>query len=231
MNNKADLLMWVGDSFYPTSGAFIKEGLAVGCSKRIAAIPDGVVPGLSRVFLAHDEGIGASRPYYCGGCKAMWTEVEAYQVNYGCCRCGKELEMRQAHIFGYFAISHVDVIIDDAVKAAELRAKYAQIDIRQVTTHEVRQEPLRGCGRRHPGLYLVSIVNDAAYMEKMVELARPLAGHVDIRGGLTVFLEPIPYYGEHFRGWRYMEPWMLEASGWEWPQAAMPVSHSVSIAK
>lgn len=51
-----DLLMWVGHKYYPTADDYIKEAIAMGCSKRVPMLPEDVVPGKSRVFLAHDDG-------------------------------------------------------------------------------------------------------------------------------------------------------------------------------
>ena len=51
-----DIVMWCGTGFYPTIDSYVVEGMNQGCSKRIAHLPSDVVPGKSRVFLAHDEG-------------------------------------------------------------------------------------------------------------------------------------------------------------------------------
>jgi len=51
-----DLCMWVGHKFYPTADDYIKEAMTLGCSKRVPMLPEDVVPGRSRVFLAHDDG-------------------------------------------------------------------------------------------------------------------------------------------------------------------------------
>lgn len=51
-----DVIMWVGKGYYPTIDSYIVEAMNLGCAKRIANLPDEVVPGKSRCFLAHDEG-------------------------------------------------------------------------------------------------------------------------------------------------------------------------------
>ncbi len=51
-----DLVMWVGTSFYPTIDSYVTEAMNLGCSKRVPILPEDIVPGKSRVFLAHDEG-------------------------------------------------------------------------------------------------------------------------------------------------------------------------------
>jgi hypothetical protein len=51
-----DLVMWVGTKFYPTIDSYVVEAMNLGCCKRVPILPSDVVPGKSRVFLAHDEG-------------------------------------------------------------------------------------------------------------------------------------------------------------------------------
>lgn len=51
-----DYLMWVGSKNYPTIRDFVREARVFGCSKRIGRILNGLVPGATRIFLAHDEG-------------------------------------------------------------------------------------------------------------------------------------------------------------------------------
>jgi hypothetical protein len=51
-----DLVMWVGTGFYPTIDSYVVEAMNLGCCKRVPTLPSDVVPGKSRVFLAHDEG-------------------------------------------------------------------------------------------------------------------------------------------------------------------------------
>jgi hypothetical protein len=54
LNKPVDLMMWVGREYYTVS-SFIEEAERLGVSKRIphTAIPEGIVPGLSRLFLKH----------------------------------------------------------------------------------------------------------------------------------------------------------------------------------
>lgn len=50
-------LLWVGEKFYETPGAFLDEGMAQGISRRIAQIPRGFEVGRTWVFLAHRKAI------------------------------------------------------------------------------------------------------------------------------------------------------------------------------
>lgn len=49
-------LMWVGEKFY-TPETFSKEALGMGVSKRISALPKGLVVGKTRVLLAHVKAV------------------------------------------------------------------------------------------------------------------------------------------------------------------------------
>jgi len=51
-----DYLMWVGSKNYLTVRDFVREARVFGCCKRIGHVLDRVVPGETRIFLAHDEG-------------------------------------------------------------------------------------------------------------------------------------------------------------------------------
>lgn len=51
-----DYLMWVGAVHYPTVADFRHEARYYGCSKRVGHMLDNIVPGKTRIFLAHDEG-------------------------------------------------------------------------------------------------------------------------------------------------------------------------------
>jgi hypothetical protein len=52
-----DYLMWVGSMYYPTVDTYIRESKRRGICKRLGKLPSGLVPGKSRVFLAHDDGL------------------------------------------------------------------------------------------------------------------------------------------------------------------------------
>jgi hypothetical protein len=53
----SDYLMWVGSIFYPQVNVFINEAKERGVCKRLGHIPGGLVPGKSKIFLAHDDGL------------------------------------------------------------------------------------------------------------------------------------------------------------------------------
>lgn len=51
-----DYLLWVGWRSYPTVRSFTDETSQMGVSRRISKIPNGLVLGRSKIFMAHDEG-------------------------------------------------------------------------------------------------------------------------------------------------------------------------------
>lgn len=50
-------LLWIGEQFYKTPGAFIAEGVAQGFSRRIGTVPRNFKPGETWVLLAHPKAI------------------------------------------------------------------------------------------------------------------------------------------------------------------------------
>lgn len=58
MNKPIDIIMWAGEEHYTVS-SFIKEAERMGVSKRIprTAVPEGIVPGQSRILIKHRQAI------------------------------------------------------------------------------------------------------------------------------------------------------------------------------
>ncbi len=73
-----DLLMWVGKDFYPTVDGFIEEAREYGVNKRLPVVgePPPVVPGFTRLFLAH--------PHACGGSPGVFGYTYLTRVLYTC---------------------------------------------------------------------------------------------------------------------------------------------------
>lgn len=63
-----DLLLWVGSSFYPTIDDYVREAMNMGCAKRIARLPEDIVPGLYTIVKTPDGRLGIFvSDWYCGG--------------------------------------------------------------------------------------------------------------------------------------------------------------------
>lgn len=74
-----DILMWIGRMHYPSIQSYVDETAARGACKRVGRIPAGLVPGASRVFLAHDEGVVGDAVifgyYVIGGAQILVEDV------------------------------------------------------------------------------------------------------------------------------------------------------------
>jgi len=100
-----DLLMWVGKDYY-TVGSFIEEARAHGVNKRIPSTgePPLIVPGVTRLFLAHpDAGPGVfgysylTRAIYTTGPKPTpkWVDDLASRGRVDICDIGPEYDPSQ----------------------------------------------------------------------------------------------------------------------------------------
>lgn len=58
-------LLWIGEKFYKTPDKFIAEGVSLGFSRRIKAVPQGFKIGETWVMLAHAKAVSA--PYWSPG--------------------------------------------------------------------------------------------------------------------------------------------------------------------
>ena len=61
-----DYLMWVGALHYPTVDSFIDEARKRGVCKRVGRLPKNFVLGKSRIFFAHDDGMGPENGFIFG---------------------------------------------------------------------------------------------------------------------------------------------------------------------
>jgi hypothetical protein len=105
-------LLWVGEKFYKTPADFVKEGVNLGFSRRIKAIPQGFKVGETWVLLAHSKSITGSVPELDPN-----TGVET----------GKRITVYKPGIFYVWLPQRVELILNesqrgsDEAKAAEKR--------------------------------------------------------------------------------------------------------------
>ncbi len=179
----SDYLMWVGSSFYPTIEAFVGEADKVGVCKRVPKVPSDMKPGVSRVFLVHDEG---KRP----------TDEEKEQ---GTVSCGQ--------VFGFFPIMAIRLILDDkdAIKKYRDQLKGVTLDI--IGTKQAAKIESRGCGDLVEGaVYLVS----SPTMDQIWSMAEDLTGRMELKGGIVLFKEFVDAsHIARFRGIKHMEPGLI----------------------
>ncbi len=64
-------LLWIGEKFYKTPADFQKEGVAMGFSRRIKALPRGFKVGETWVLLAHSKTIQTLEPKVLEGDQAL----------------------------------------------------------------------------------------------------------------------------------------------------------------
>ena len=77
-----DYGMWVGREFYPSRKDYISEAVQMGCCKKVPGIPENILLGKSRIFLAHKEAG-----------KGMKAVVFGYFILDGIIACTKLQEM------------------------------------------------------------------------------------------------------------------------------------------
>jgi len=74
-------LLWIGEKFYKRPADFVSEGIAMGLSRRISAIPRNFKVGETWVLLAHPKAIGepGTEPCdVCGGGGELEEETEEH---------------------------------------------------------------------------------------------------------------------------------------------------------
>lgn len=71
-------LLWIGEKFYKTPADFSKEGVAMGFSRRIKALPRGFKVGETWVLLAHSKTIEAWEDV--GPAESVQGELDAPKV-------------------------------------------------------------------------------------------------------------------------------------------------------
>lgn len=55
-------LIWVGEKFYPTPQAFMREAHEMGISRKIGALPNGFEVGKTVIYLAHSKLVAENGP-------------------------------------------------------------------------------------------------------------------------------------------------------------------------
>jgi hypothetical protein len=55
-------LIWIGEKFYKTPQDFVREGVAMGFSRRIKAVPHGFEIGKTYIMLAHPKAVRVELP-------------------------------------------------------------------------------------------------------------------------------------------------------------------------
>jgi hypothetical protein len=117
-------LLWVGEKFYKTPADFLKEGMAQGVSRRLAAIPRDFVLGETLVLFAHAKAM--TKP--CPDCLVA-PEPKVGDLICDCETCHGMSIIPQAGIFGCFRPERIEYI----VKADDTTEKLEGIEKRGIT--------------------------------------------------------------------------------------------------
>lgn len=184
-----DILIWVGASYYPTPEDFIAEARKMGISRRIAAVPEALEIGATRLFLAHPNAL--PNPDYDPSYDKK-TDPK-----------GERKHTAKPNLPGVFAltvIERVELIVGEDEKSKE-KMKELEGQVHAVFERDVAMEPERGCGHRKVGgLYLVT---DEDYN---LILHSGAVNAINIRGGIGDIVPPINCYGLHqHKGFTYVD--------------------------
>lgn len=185
-SGSSDYLMWVGTKNYPTVASFVEEASRMGACKRVPGVPADLKIGVTRVFLAHDEGESPTKEERATGVRSKGS------------------------IFGFFPVMAIRLVLDDPEKIAQYQEKLKGLELQVLSTDAARAEPERGCGYLVAGaVYLVSVIGSQS-MDQVWEMAEPLAGATEVQGGIITFRNPIPIlHIARFRGTMRIEPGLV----------------------
>jgi len=195
-----DLIQWVGTCYYSLD-SFIEEAKNLGCCRRISQVPD-IVPGMSRMFLIHDQ---ETRKCTCGWVGSI-DESKKHPKTY---LTDKHKLSPAAVVFGFFIIKGVEVVVKDFSEFELLKQRFKNrqdVDLifTPVLLKDALLEPVRRCGYRKEGFYVVSI--SMKNYDFLVELVKNVyKDQVELAGTFFKFKFPITWNGKHFRGYRYFD--------------------------
>lgn len=111
-------LLWIGEKFYPTPGAFLEEAARVGISRRLPAIPNDFVMGETWVLFAHRKGI-VEQCVVCHGTGAL-----------NCFNCEGTGSIVSAAIVGAFLPERIEYTVkeeDDQEKLERLQKRGVEL--------------------------------------------------------------------------------------------------------
>src|SRR3990172_83641 len=185
-------LMWAGEQHYPTPEDFSLEAANLGVSKRIAALPKGLVVGKTRVLLAHKKGMecpdchgkGVEYEVVSEGSAAMMSDVteKESQIEVKCEGCGGK--GKKPAVFMSFVPQRVERIVTmtmNAIATAWLNA-------------EESNRPDEGELTIEDASFAVEFLADDLYDERLdrsIEKMREFFWcYLDLKRGIT--LVPVP---------------------------------------
>jgi hypothetical protein len=121
--------------------------------------------------------------------------------------CHDEGVKGQGKVFGFFVATSVDLILADPEKIKKYESLKGELGIHAVPAGEAALEPERGCGHRLIGA--VYVVSNPEEWEKLFEMTKPITDKVEVKGGIVVFKNYLPYSGARFRGYKKITEGMI----------------------
>jgi hypothetical protein len=122
-------LLWVGEKFYATPADFLKEGMAQGVSRRLAAIPRDFILGETLVLFAHAKAMIKKCPTCAAGVNLDAPREGTPGLFADCEECAGTGSVFGAGIFGCFRPTRIEYI----VKADDTTEKLEGIEKRGIT--------------------------------------------------------------------------------------------------
>lgn len=204
---KSDWLVWCGGVFYPTVSSFIEEVKNMGVARRIPKYLEGMVPGESKIFLAHQQA-NETLTKTDTALSSMKTWMRAKIMYFARMhRAGKitiaeipekfrvyiddglkHLDERNDSriVFGFYTIQRIEYLFDKT--PPEALKKLIEDGIITATQYNVMTEIRRKCGVRHVGTYVTKyeVVNEEEVRKLGIDMCQ-----VSINGPLVTLNMPI----------------------------------------
>lgn len=128
-------LLWIGEKFYPTSGAWVEEARHMGVSRRIPHVPKEFEIGKTWVLAAHRKGIER----LCPECTGRGFHIKDGGDSVMCEECGGSGVLHTPAIFHVFCPDRVEYVVKDDDTEEKLE-KIAKRGIRPVRVVPVGEE-------------------------------------------------------------------------------------------
>ena len=119
------LLLWIGRAHY-TPEAYLEESRTLGVSRRIPAIPKGLVLGETWVLLAHLDAVPPEKPGICVRCGAPEVEHVPGSATAAHCSEGYEAPKPTPGIFCAFVPRAVELLLKESDATPDRREKEAK---------------------------------------------------------------------------------------------------------
>jgi len=105
------------------------------------------------------------------------------------------MEEEEPEVFAFFTIRSIGYVVK---KGGEVPKELAKRGVKPIYVEGPKATPIRGCGM---------ICYGATYVlsEEDFEKCKDLADKSDLQGDITLIIPPIPWEGNHFRGFKYVD--------------------------